>query len=159
MENTSPHKTPQNEGATRNRYLVILGVIGSDCHAVGNTILERKLNEAGFDVINLGVMITHEEFVEAAAEHNADAVIVSSLYGHAEMDCDGLPKKFKEKGLGNVTLYVGGNLEVGAEDFSEVEKTFLAMGFDRAFPAACDLKEAFAALAEDIGKKRVCRIP
>ncbi len=141
----------------KKRIRIILGVIGSDCHAVGNIILERKLTEAGFDVINLGVMITHEEFVEAAIEHNADAVMVSSLYGHAKLDCDGLAEKFREKGLDRVVLYVGGNLGVGSEDFSDVQKTFLAMGFDRAFPADCDLKNVFATLLEDIGRKQACR--
>lgn len=98
-------------------------------------------------------MITQEEFVEAAAEHNADAVLVSSLYGHAKMDCEGLPEKFKEKGLGAVTLYVGGNLKVGPEDFSETEKTFLQMGFDRAFPSDCDLEKVFTSLVKDIGNR------
>ena len=47
---------------------IVLGVIGSDCHAVGNKILERVFTDAGFKVINLGVMVSQEEFIAAAIE-------------------------------------------------------------------------------------------
>ena len=69
---------------------VVLGVIGADVHAVGNKILEIALTEAGFHVVNLGVLVSQKEFVEAALETNADAILVSSLYGHAEIDARGL---------------------------------------------------------------------
>ncbi|MFW5982363.1 MAG: methylaspartate mutase subunit S [Candidatus Brocadiia bacterium] len=135
---------------TEPEPVVVLGVIGSDCHAVGNRLLERKLREEGFDVVNLGVMVEQEEFVEAAQEHGADAILVSSLYGHGRIDCEGLPDKCEENGLGHIPLYVGGNLNVGAGDFSEVRKMFEEMGFDRIFPADCDLDRAIETLRRDI---------
>lgn len=112
---------------------LILGVIGADVHAVGNKILYRAFTDAGFDVTNLGVMVSQEEFIAAAIETNADAIIVSSLYGHGELDCRGFRDKCKEAGLKNILLYVGGNLVVGKQPFEEVEKRFLDMGFDRVF--------------------------
>ena len=45
---------------------IVLGVIGADCHAVGNKILERVFSDAGFRVVNLGVMVSQEEFIAAA---------------------------------------------------------------------------------------------
>ncbi len=132
---------------------IVLGVIGSDCHAVGNQLLERKFSEAGFDVVNLGVMVEQGEFVDAAEDHQADAILVSSLYGHGELDCEGLPEKCEERGLNNVLLYVGGNLAVGDQDFSPVRETFREMGFDRVFPADCDLDEVTELLHQDIAEK------
>lgn len=35
---------------------VVLGVIGSDCHAVGNKILDYSISRAGYNVINIGVL-------------------------------------------------------------------------------------------------------
>jgi len=46
---------------TRKKVLVI-GVIGADVHAVGNKILYHAFTEAGFDVVNLGVMVSQEEY-------------------------------------------------------------------------------------------------
>ena len=63
------------------KKVLIIGVIGADVHAVGNKILYHAFTEAGFDVVNLGVMVSQEEYIEAAIEADADAIVVSSLYG------------------------------------------------------------------------------
>ena len=78
-------------------YNIVLGVIGSDCHSVGNKILEAYFTENGFNVTNLGVMVSQEEFIAAAIETGAKAILVSSLYGHGEIDCAGLREKCIEK--------------------------------------------------------------
>lgn len=112
---------------------MVLGVIGADVHAVGNQILNYAFSEAGFEVINLGVMVSQEEFIEAAIESDAKAIVVSSLYGHGELDCRGLREKCDEAGLKGILLYVGGNIVVGKQPFEEVEKRFTQMGFNRVF--------------------------
>jgi len=131
---------------------LVLGVIGADVHAVGNKILYHAFTEAGFDVTNLGVMVSQEEYIEAAIETAADAIVVSSLYGHGEMDCRGLRDKCLEAGLGNILLYVGGNIVVGKQPFEEVEARFKAMGFDRVFGPGTSPEAAIAALREDLGE-------
>ncbi|MEG1525894.1 MAG: methylaspartate mutase subunit S, partial [Clostridia bacterium] len=110
---------------------VVLGVIGADVHAVGNKILEYAYRQAGMDVINLGVMVSQEEYIQAAIETDARAIAVSSLYGHGEIDCRGMREKCDEAGLKDVLLYVGGNLMVGKTDPCEVTTKFLKMGYDR----------------------------
>lgn len=130
---------------------LVLGVIGSDVHAVGNKILYHIFTEAGFQVTNLGVMVSQEEFIEAAVETDSAAIIVSSLYGHGELDCRGLREKCDEAGLEGILLYVGGNIVVGKQEFSEVEQRFKDMGFDRAFPPATDPETAIELLKQDLG--------
>ena len=83
---------------------VVIGVIGADVHAVGNKIIDFALREAGYNVINLGVMVSQEEYIQAAIETDADAILVSSLYGHGEIDCQGLRDKCNEAGLGDICL-------------------------------------------------------
>ncbi|AXR81660.1 methylaspartate mutase subunit S [Natrarchaeobaculum sulfurireducens] len=129
---------------------VVLGVIGSDAHVVGITILEQAFSAAGFDVVNLGVQTSQEEFAEAAVAHDAGAVLVSSLYGHAEQDCQGFHQVLEEAGVDAAT-YIGGNLAVGQDDFEETRATFEALGFDRVFDSETDPEEAIAALRDDLG--------
>lgn len=129
---------------------VILGVIGSDAHVVGITILERAFDAAGFDVVNLGVQTSQQEFVDAALDHDAEAVLVSSLYGHAKQDCRGFHERLADAGLGDVTTYIGGNLAVGQDDFDETSRFFRTLGFDRVFDSETDPREAIEALRADL---------
>ena len=109
----------------------------------------RAFLDAGFDVVNLGVMVSQEEFISAAIETGADAIMVSSLYGQGELDCRGLREKCDEAGLKGILLYVGGNIVIGKHEFSEVEQRFKAMGFDRAFPPGTDPQTTIDCLKED----------
>ena len=133
-----------------NGKKLVLGVIGADVHAVGNQILNHAFREAGFDVVNLGVMVSQEEFIEAAIESAADAILVSSLYGHGELDCQGLREKCDEAGLTGILMYVGGNIVVGKQPFEEVEKRFHAMGFNRVFGPGTPPETTIKALREDL---------
>lgn len=117
---------------------LVLGVIGADCHAVGNKILDYAFTQAGFNVVNIGVLSSQEDFINAAVETNASAIIVSSLYGHGEIDCRGLRQKCEEAGLKDILLYVGGNLVVGKHDWTEVQKKFKDMGFNRVYAPGTD---------------------
>ena len=78
---------------SKSRMTVVTGVIGEDVHVVGIRILEYALGEAGFKVVALGSQVSQKEFVEAALETNGDAILVSSLSGHAEALVPGLKEK------------------------------------------------------------------
>lgn len=140
------------QNAARSRK-VVLGVIGADCHAVGNQIIARILGESGVEVINLGVMVSQDEFIDAAIETDANAILVSSIYGHGEIDCAGLRERCIERGLADILLYVGGNLVIGKHDFADVEKTFRSMGFDRVYKPSVDLRDVVADLHGDAAAK------
>lgn len=129
-----------------NQKTIVTGVIGADVHAVGNKILTYALEEAGFKVVNLGVMVTQEEFIEAAIETDADAILVSSLYGHGEIDCNGLRDKCDEAGLKGIPLLAGGNLVVGKQNFEDVHERFMQMGFTKVYPPNTQLETAISEL-------------
>ena len=136
-----------------NDITAILGVIGSDCRAVGNKILEHALVSEGIKVVNLGVMVSQDEFIDAAIETGAQAILVASIYGHGEIDCDGLRGRCLERGLDRIVLYVGGNLVIGKRDFSEVEALFRGMGYDRVFPPTVDLKQMADLLKQNVAAR------
>ncbi|CQR72226.1 Methylaspartate mutase S chain [Sporomusa ovata DSM 2662] len=133
-----------------NKVKVVLGVIGADCHAVGNKILNHAITAAGYEVINLGVLVPQEEFVNAAIETDAKAILVASLYGHGEIDCRGLRDRCREAGIEDIMLYVGGNLVVGKTDFKEVEKKFLDMGYNRVYEPGTLPDRVIADMKEDL---------
>ena len=114
---------------------LVTGVIGSDTHIVGNRILSRALEQAGFQVVALGALTPAGEFVDAAIETNADAILVSSLYGQGELDCRGFRNLCTEAGLGDILLYVGGYLVVGEQPWESVERAISEDGLRSCVPA------------------------
>jgi methylaspartate mutase sigma subunit len=130
---------------------LVLGVIGADVHAIGNKVLDYALRERGFPVTNLGVMVSQREFIEAAIETNASAILVASLYGHGEMDCRGFREQCIEAGLEDIVLYVGGNLVVGKTEFETVRQKFLDMGFNRVYAPGTAIEDLIFDLETDFG--------
>jgi methylaspartate mutase sigma subunit len=130
---------------------IVTGVIGSDTHIVGNRILTMALEKAGYKVVSLGALTPANEFVKAAVETRAEAILVSSLYGQGELDCRGFRDMCVEAGLQDILLYVGGNLVVGKRSWEETEKTYLDMGFDRAAPPGTRAETVLEWLAQDLG--------
>jgi methylaspartate mutase sigma subunit len=129
---------------------IVIGVIGSDVHAVGNKIIQYSLTKAGFSVVNVGVLSSQEDFINAAIETNAKAIFVSSLYGHGEIDCQGMREKCNEAGLDDILLYVGGNIVVGKQDFSEVEDRFKKLGFNRVYAPGTGIEAGIEDLKIDL---------
>ena len=115
---------------------IVIGVIGADVHAVGNRIIEFTLENAGYNVVNVGVLSTQEDFINAAIESNAKMILVSSLYGHGEIDCRGMREKCIESGLKDIILYVGGNIVVGKQDFLRLKNVSRRWGLTGSFRRA-----------------------
>ena len=132
---------------------IVTGVIGSDTHIVGNRILTMALEKAGFRVVSLGALTPAPDFVKAAVETDADAILVSSLYGQGELDCRGFRDLCVEAGLEHILLYVGGNLVVGKRSWDETHKTYLAMGFDRAAPPGTRVETVLEWLERDLATR------
>ena len=117
-----------------SRGTLVTGVIGDDVHVTGIRILEHALREAGFKIVSLGIQVGQEEFVHAALETKADAILVSSISGHAKILVNGLKDKCLEAGLTDTRLYLGGQLVIGEMSWQDQEKIFKDMGFDRVYP-------------------------
>lgn len=133
---------------------VVIGTIGADAHMIGGWVLEKAFKEAGFTVAFLGAVVPQQEFINAAIEIDADAILVSSMYGMGLLDCEGLRDKCIEAGLDDIILYVGGTVAAPIElekNWPEIERRFRDMGFDRAFPNTCTAEDAVQALKTDLG--------
>jgi methylaspartate mutase sigma subunit len=113
--------------------VLVTGVIGEDVHVTGIRILEHALRNAGFKVHSLGIHNAREDFIDAAVETKADAILISSLAGHARLLVEGFRDKCIEAGLDNILLYLGGQLVIHAGEWEEIEKSFKDLGFDRVY--------------------------
>ncbi len=140
-------------GTRQPNKSVVIGTIGADCHMIGAWVLQKAFKEAGFTVAFLGAVVPQQEFVNAAIEIDADAILVSSMYGMGLLDCEGLRDKCIEAGLKDIILYVGGTVAAPLElekNWPEIERRFKEIGFNRAFPNTCSAEDAVQALKQDL---------
>ena len=139
-----------NAGQGAGLPVVVVGTIGHDCHVVGISVIRHKLERAGVKVVFLGAMAPPEEFVAVARETAADCVFVSSLYGMGRFDCADLRARFREAGIGDTLLYVGGVLVTDPEEWDKTREVFLDLGFDRVYPPGTTVETAIEDLRQDM---------
>jgi len=58
---------------------VVIGTVKGDLHDIGKNLVASMMEGCGFEVINLGVDVSSDKFVEAVKEHNADIICMSAL--------------------------------------------------------------------------------
>jgi corrinoid protein of di/trimethylamine methyltransferase len=88
---------------------VVLGTVKGDIHEIGKTLVATMLAANGFEVVDLGVDVEHDEFVRKAQEHNADIVGLSALLTTTMLYQRDIINLFTEAGLRDkVKVMVGG---------------------------------------------------
>jgi methylaspartate mutase sigma subunit len=142
------------KNSVQSKGTVVTGVIGEDVHIIGIRVLEHALTQAGFKVVSLGIHTSQEDFMDAAKETKADAILVSSLAGHAKITASGLRDKCIEAGLRDIRLYIGGMLAVDEPKWEDTRKTFREMGFDRVYPPSTLPGQVIADLETDFNDMR-----
>ena len=137
------------ENSEKPKGVLVTGVIGEDVHIIGIRMMEYVLRKAGFKIVSLGAQVSQEEFIKAAIETKADAILVSSLSGHANILAPGLKEKCLEAGLKDVKLYLGGQLFIGDSRWEDIEQSFKEMGFDRVYPPEAEAEQVIQDLEMD----------
>jgi 5-methyltetrahydrofolate--homocysteine methyltransferase len=88
---------------------VVIGTVRGDLHDIGKNIVVTLLNAAGFDVVDLGVDVPPEKFVEAVKEHKPHIVGMSALLTTTMVEMENVIKALKEAGLRDkVKVIIGG---------------------------------------------------
>ena len=87
---------------------VVVGTVKGDIHDIGKNLVGMMLEGAGFEVVDLGVGVKPEQFVEKAVEEKADIIGVSALLTTTMMSMAEVVKLKNEKGLSSLKVIIGG---------------------------------------------------
>ncbi|MDI1277932.1 cobalamin-dependent protein [Methylobacter sp.] len=91
---------------------VVIGTSHGDMHTLGKRIVSGCLRSLMIDVIDLGVNVSAERFVDTALEHNAGIIAISSMMVHtarSEYGCLAVRQLLKERQLEErIKIIVGG---------------------------------------------------
>ena len=122
---------------------VVIGTVQGDLHDIGKNLVGAMLEGAGFEVIDLGVDVSPEKFMNAAKEKNATLIALSALLTTTMHSMKAVMEKLKESGMrGKVKVMIGGAPvtqkyadEIGADGYSENAVGAVALAKKAAVPA------------------------
>ena len=105
---------------------VVLGTVKGDIHDIGKSLVGMMLTGAGFQVIDLGIDRTPEEFVQAAREKEARIVAMSALLTTTMPEMKNTIEALKAAGLREkVKVIIGGApvspeyaMQIGADGYA-----------------------------------------
>ena len=106
VEILKPHLSSEDIGVSGT---VVLGTVKGDLHDIGKNLVKIMLEGKGLNVIDLGVDVTPENFVEKAIENNADIIACSALLTTTMTEMKNVVDKVVEAGIRDkVKIMVGG---------------------------------------------------
>ena len=138
IEILKPH---MSDSDVINKGTVVLGTVKGDLHDIGKNLVKIMMEGKGMNVVDLGIDVAPEKFVEAVKENSADVVACSALLTTTMTEMENVVKALEEAGVrSGVTVMVGG---------APVTQSFCdSIGADRYAPdAASAADEAIAACA------------
>ncbi len=97
------------ETGVKNIGKVVIGTVKGDLHDIGKNLVKMMLEGAGFEVIDLGVDVSEEKFIEAIREKKPNIVGMSALLTTTMINMPKIIKAIEEAGLRDkVKIMIGG---------------------------------------------------
>ena len=98
---------------------IVIGSLKGNPHGIGKDIVAATLRAAGFYVVNLGVNVPPEKFVESALKEDAEVIAVSVTLGETVQYLGDLVNILREKGLKDKIKVIIGGRAVSEETCKE----------------------------------------
>lgn len=106
---------------------VVIGTVRGDLHDIGKNLVAAMLEGGGFEVIDLGVDVSPEKFIDAAREQGAQVIAMSALLTTTMPGMKSTVDALTNAGLkGSVRTMIGGAPvtqryadDIGADAFSD----------------------------------------
>ena len=111
-------------GQAQAKGTVVIGTVKGDLHDIGKNLVSMMLEGAGFEVIDLGVDVAREKFVQVAEEKKADVIALSALLTTTMPAMQATVKAIKEAGLSSRIIIGGAPVtqrladQIGADGYS-----------------------------------------
>jgi len=87
--------------------ILVLGTVKGDVHDVGKNLVDIILSNNGYKVINIGIKVSIDAFIEAAKEHNASAIGMSGLLVKSTNEMKSNMEELQKQNL-DIPILIGG---------------------------------------------------
>jgi 5-methyltetrahydrofolate--homocysteine methyltransferase len=106
---------------------VVLGTVKGDLHDIGKNVVGSMLEGAGFEVLDAGIDVPPEKFIEAVKSHNAGILALSALLTVAMPEMKKVVEACQQAGIrSRIKIIIGGAPitqsfanEIGADGYGE----------------------------------------
>jgi len=99
----------ESEGSGKEKYKVVIGSVQGDVHDLGKNIVRSSLIAAGYEVIDLGIDVSTEEFVESVRKDNPAVLSLGSYMSTTNLEFGVIVEALEKAGLReSVKVIVGG---------------------------------------------------
>ena len=123
MEALKPYLMQEN---TKPAGKVVIGTVKGDLHDIGKNLVKLMLESKGFEVIDAGVDVSAEQFVEKAIEADADIISCSALLTTTMLEMRRVVEVAEERGVRDrIKIMIGGApvtqkycTEIGADGYT-----------------------------------------
>ncbi len=109
-----------SETDTRGAGTLVIGTVEGDLHDIGKNLVGMMFEGAGFKVINLGIDLKPQVFVDAVKEHKPELVGLSALLTTTMPKMGETINALKEAGLRDTVKILVGGAPVTAEFAEEI---------------------------------------
>ena len=112
------------ESGAEPRGVAVLGTVKGDLHDIGKNLVGMMFQGGGLKVVDCGVDVAPEQFVQAAKENNAQIVAMSALLTTTMPQMPEVIKAVKDAGLEVKTMIGGAPVtqafadEIGADGYA-----------------------------------------
>ncbi|QZY54206.1 corrinoid protein [Crassaminicella profunda] len=97
---------------------VVIGTVKGDLHDIGKNIVGMMLKGAGLEVIDLGVDVSVEKFVDEAEAVGANIICMSALLTTTMLNMEALIKELENRGIRDQYIVMIGGAPV-TDDFAK----------------------------------------
>jgi len=92
----------------KKKGVIVIGTVKGDLHDIGKNLVTMMAEGAGFEVYDIGVDKSDNDFVEAALKYQADIVGMSALLTTTMPYMKTVVDRFKVEKLDHIKIVIGG---------------------------------------------------
>ncbi|MGQ3685250.1 MAG: corrinoid protein [Candidatus Loosdrechtia sp.] len=122
IEVLRPHLSKEDKW---NRKKVVIGVVKGDTHDIGKNLVKIMLDNAGFEIHDLGRNVPYSQFIDTAGELQADLVCLSTLMTTTMDGMQVVIEELRKSGIASKVMVGGGPISsvfannIGADGYAK----------------------------------------
>ena len=110
----------KDDGGQQAGRKVVIGVVAGDMHDLGKSLVIAMLQSAGFEVIDLGIDVRTETFIDTVREHRPDILGLGAYMSTTMLEMREIIAELETQGLRDAVKVLIGGVPVSQEYADEI---------------------------------------